>query len=356
MAPDPVARARVTGCAFLPPHVTERLAVTDPQRKEDPFSDLTVAVAARTMRTLLATMPVLASIPSPRTAGRYRLIYDAGGGDLTSLPGQLVRQEGQRSRRPRDPAVTEAYTYAGVTYEFYQRAFGRDSLDDHGMAILASVHVGQHLNNAFWTGEQMAFGDGDDRLFVRFTKGLDVMAHELTHGVIAHTCRLTYAGEPGAISEHLADVMAVLAKAWPARQTARTMVWTVGEAIMGPTLQARAIRTFTAARAYEHDPLLGTDPQPKHMRDLQTGSADHGGVHLNSGILNHAFYQAAMRFPDAEAWRTMGRVWYEAMRRLPPDATFVHLRDATIHAAGVVYGPDRPEQEAVREAWGQVGL
>ena len=65
------------------------------------------------------------------------------------------------------------------------------------MSLVSSVHLGRRLNNAFWTGEQMAYGDGDGSLFVRFTKSLDVVGHELTHGVITHTANLEYRDEPG---------------------------------------------------------------------------------------------------------------------------------------------------------------
>jgi len=110
-------------------------------------------------------MPMVLAAPSP--AGRKRrLIYDAEGRD--SLPGRLVRSEGEKQAA--DPAVNEAYDHAGDTFDFFRDVFGRNSLDDAGMAILASVHVGEvdgaglhqpRMNNAFWDGMQMAYGDGD---------------------------------------------------------------------------------------------------------------------------------------------------------------------------------------------------
>jgi hypothetical protein len=148
------------------------------------------------------------------------------------------------------------------------------------MALVSSVHLGRRLNNAFWTGDQMAYGDGDGLLFRGFTRALDVVAHELTHGVVSHTSNLEYRNEPGALNEHFADVMGILVRQWRRRQTARQADWRIGVAIMGPGVTARCLRTFTAAKAYENDPVLGTDTQAP--ADKYRGPAD-SGVHIAPG-------------------------------------------------------------------------
>jgi len=93
--------------------------------------------------------------------------------------------------------VNEAYDNAGHTYDFYKQVFERNSIDGIGMALISSVHMGQKVNNAFWNGEQMIYGDGDGELFIRFTKSLDVAGHEITHGVVMHESNLIYQDESG---------------------------------------------------------------------------------------------------------------------------------------------------------------
>ena len=180
---------------FIPPYIFDHLVQsTDAKVRQIAVDAIANASAVRAVRSTLAMMPAFAAIPSP-SFQRHRLVYDVKNGGFNDLPGQLVRSEGDP--KTEDVADTEAYSYAGSTYNFYKSIFGRNSLDDHGMTMISSVHLGRRLNNAFWTGEQMCYGDGDGQIFIRFTKSVDVVGHELTHGVISHTCNLVYSKEPG---------------------------------------------------------------------------------------------------------------------------------------------------------------
>ena len=116
------------------------------------------------------------------------LVYDMENQGSSFLPGTLAR--GEKDEASTGPAVNEAFNYSGNTYDFYWKLFNRNSLDDKGMTLISSVHLGANYNNAFWNGEQMAYGDGDGVIFIRFTKSLDVVGHELTHGVVSHTSNL----------------------------------------------------------------------------------------------------------------------------------------------------------------------
>ena len=223
------------------------------------------------------------------------------------------------------------------------------------MSPISSIHLGRRLNNAFWTGEQMAYGDGDGSLFVRFTKSLDVVGHELSHGVITYTSNLEYRDEPGALNEHFADVFGSLVKQWKKHQTADEADWLIGNDIMGPDTDAGALRTLTEEPAYEDDPLLGTDPQPKHMDDVYTGSQDNGGVHINSGIPNHAFYRASLEI-GGEAWEKAGRIWYRTLLTLTATSDFGEMVERTLQEAAALFGSRSLEQRAVRNAWKAVGL
>ena len=338
---------------IVPPYILERLAESaDARIRRLAVDAIAASAAARATRVTLAALAGMAAIPSP-AGGKHRLVYDVRQGEFADLPGRLVRVEGQPAVT--DRAVNEAYNHSGHTHDFYRRVFGRDSLDDRGMALVSSVHLGRRLNNAFWTGEQMAYGDGDGWVFTRFTRALDVVGHELTHGVITHTSNLDYRDEPGALNEHFADVLGILVRQWRRRQTARQADWRIGAAIMGPGVTAECLRTFTAAKAYENDPVLGTDPQPKHVRDKYRGPADSGGVHINSGIPNHAFYLAAVAI-GGRAWERAGRIWYRTLVALTPRSGFGDAAATSIRIAVAEFGKGSREARAVRAAWKDVGL
>lgn len=338
---------------ILPPYVLDHLAqAADVKLRRLAVEAIESSSAARAIRTTLATLPLMSAIPSP-AGGKHRLVYDVKHGGFEDLPGKLVRSEGQRPVK--DRAVNEAYNHSGSTYDFYKRVFARDSLDDRGMALLSSVHLGRRLNNAFWTGDQMAYGDGDGNIFIRFTRSLDVVGHELTHGVVTHTSNLEYRNEPGALNEHFADVFGILVKQWRRKQTVKQSDWMIGAEIMGPGVTAKCLRIFTADKAYENDPVLGTDPQPKHMRDKYTGTGDYGGVHINSGIPNHAFYLAAMVI-GGRAWQGAGRIWYKTLLGLTRTSTFADAAATSVQVAAGEFGSGSNEEKAVRKAWKDVGL
>ncbi len=339
---------------FLPPYVLDRLIDSDdPEIRSLALDAIKQAAAARTMRTTLSTMPIMAAVPSP-AGTKHRLVYDMEQRNLMQLlPGKLVRSEGDSPVT--DEAVNEAYDHSGITYDFYQEILGRNSLNDQGMSLISSVHFGRRYNNAFWNGEQMTYGDGDEAIFIRFTKGLDVVAHELTHGVVEHTSNLEYLNESGALNEHFADAMSALIKQWHLGQDANQADWLMGDTIIGPRVTAKGLRTFKAEKAYENDPLLGTDRQPKHLKDKYTGVEDNGGVHINSGIPNHAFYLAATEL-GGYAWEKVGPIWYKTLRNLNRTSPFQEAAQMTYQVAGADYGSGSIEQQAVKKAWDAVGI
>jgi Zn-dependent metalloprotease len=333
---------------FLPPHVVDKLAeAPDAEIRRIAIATKEMAAAARAVRIMYQAMPGMAAIPSP-AAGKHRLVYDLQH-RTTPLPGTLRRSEGQPAAG--DPAADEAYDFSGDTYDFYSKVLGRNSLDNRGMTLISSVHDGVRINNAFWNGEQMLYGDGDGQLFDRFTKAIDVVAHELTHGVIQFTANLEYRDEPGALNEHFADAMSALVKQWRRQEDVDHADWLLGDALMLPGSGLRSLRTMTEKKAYENHPLLGTDPQPKHLRDKYTGSEDWGGVHINSGIPNHAFYLAA-RSIGGRSWEKLGGIWYRGLLALTEFSNFHEAAKTTVAAAG----DGTPEQSAIRQAWKDVGI
>ncbi len=338
---------------ILPPHVLDHMAQSgDSKVRKLAIEAIARSATLRATRTALGAMPSIASLAVPDTK-KTRLVYDNKNNGSSFLPGKIVRREGDP--KSKDPAVNEAYDHAGTTYDFYKKVLGRNSLDDRGMTLVSSVHMGSRYNNAFWNGRQMAYGDGDGEIFIRFTKSLDVVGHELTHGVVTHTSDLEYLNESGALNEHFADVFGSLVKQWKKKQKADKADWLIGPDIMGPGTTAKSLRTFKDEKAYEDDPLLGTDPQPKRLADKYKGSADSGGVHINSGIPNHAFYLLS-RALGGYAWEKAGRIWYDTLRALHSTSNFLDMVAKSTQAAGGLYGAGSIEEKAVAKAWKDVGF
>ncbi len=244
----------------------------------------------------------------------------------------------------------------GATYDFFSQMFERNSIDDRGMQLDSTVHYDRNYDNAFWNGSQMVYGDGDGQVFQRFTRAIDVIAHELTHGVTEFEAGLVYQDQPGALNESFSDVFGSLVKQWVRKQTADEADWIIGEGLFTDMVQGVGIRSMKAPGTAYDDPLLGRDPQPAHMRDYFDGPEDNGGVHINSGIPNRAFYLAATAI-GGYAWEKAGKVWYIALKdRLRSDATFEQAARATIAVAGEQYGLRSKELRAVRNAWRKVGV
>ncbi|HEY0160397.1 MAG TPA: M4 family metallopeptidase [Thermoanaerobaculia bacterium] len=289
----------------------------------------------------------------PVMTGRTRRIFDARGAEV--LPGTLILDEDCRTTTT-DVQALQAFRACGVFYNFLAIAFLHNSIDNHGMAIDATVHYGHEYPNAFWNGRQVVFGDGDGRLVGRLTNNIEVVAHELMHGVVQYCARLPYTGQGGALCESLADVFGYGAKLFRHGLTAKQADWLIGAGVFGPAVRAQAIRSMLHPGTAYDDPILGRDPQPAHMRDYVHSPEDNGGVHINSGIPNRAFALTALElggFP----WATAGRIWYRVMTaKLLPDATFASFARDTVEVAGELNGHGGCVQHAVLKAWEAVGI
>jgi Zn-dependent metalloprotease len=337
------------GYGIIPPYILrEILKNGDSEQQALAWSTLTDSEQFRGERRILTAIVPLAISPGRRR----RSVYDAR--HKYDLPGKLVRSEG--ASKSKDRRVNEAYDGAGITYTMFKKVYRRNSIDDQGMRIDSTVHYGVDYDNAFWNGRQMVYGDGDGRIFGPFTKALDVIGHELTHGIIQYEAGLIYRGQPGALSESFSDVFGSLVKQYRIRHTAEKADWLIGKNLFLPGVNAKAIRSMKAPGTAYDDPLLGRDPQPGHMKDYITTEEDNGGVHLNSGIPNRAFYELAIRFKGF-AWEKAGRIWYKTLtEKLRPGSQFRDAMVMTVTVAGELYGSNSLEQKAVREAWAEVGL
>lgn len=162
----------------------------------------------------------------------------------------------------------------------------------------------------------MVFGDGDAEIFQDFTRSSDVIAHELTHGVTEHTANLPYHYQAGALNESMSDVFGSMVKQWINQEIVEKADWLIGREIFHPTVGAEGLRSMKAPGTAFKDTIIGSDRQPDHMDkylDLpDTDEGDWGGVHINSGIPNKAFYLAATRL-GGYSWDVAGRVWFDAL-------------------------------------------
>jgi Zn-dependent metalloprotease len=290
--------------------------------------------------------------------GKDRVIYDAKHG--SNLPGTVVRREGDGSST--DVAVNEAYDGSGVTYDLYNDVYQRNSIDANGMRLDSTVHYRTGYDNAFWDGEQMVYGDGDedqpaeDRLFNRFTIAIDIIGHELTHGVTQFEAKLQYFQQSGALNESLSDVFGSLVKQYQLQQLANEADWIIGAGLFTSKVNGVGIRSMKAPGTAYDDPVLGKDPQPAHMKDYVNTISDNGGVHINSGIPNRAFYITAVEL-GGFAWERAGRIWYVTLRdKLSASSKFQDCANLTFQVAGELYGAGSIEQQAVKKGWQEVGL
>ena len=337
-------------CTILPPHMLKHMAtVGDKEICDLAHRSIEAAAAARGQRAILGPMAAAFAV-SP--GEKRRTVYDGKNGQ--QLPGKLAR--GEEDAKVKDVTVNEAFDGAGATYDFFRTVYNRNSVDGNGMRLDSTVHYGRDFDNAFWNGMQMVYGDGDGRIFNRFTKSLDIIGHELTHGVVQFSAGLIYQDQSGALNEHFADVFGSLVKQFQKKQTADKADWLIGQGLLAAGVKGVALRSLKTPGSAYNDPLLGRDPQPAHIKNFLKTEDDNGGVHINSGIPNKAFHTLATIL-GGFAWERAGRIWYETLtRKLTNSATFQQCADATYEAAGALFGVGKAEQLAVRQAWQAVGM
>lgn len=344
---------------FVPPYILQNIIENGTQvQRQQALQNIVAAEAVRLQRETVIEEGLPPGTLEADGPGLTRIIYDAENGG--SLPGTEVRSEGDPPTA--DPAVNEAYDGAGATYDLYQSIYNRDSIDDNGLRLDSTVHYRTGYDNAFWNGRQMVYGDGDedlpvpDRLFNRFTIAIDIIGHELTHGVVQFTANLVYQNQPGALNESMADVFGSLVKQRHAGQTAVEADWIIGEGLFTPNVNGVGIRSMKTPGTAYNDPVLGKDPQPGHMSNYVNTTADNGGVHINSGIPNRAFYVAAINL-GGHAWEKAGNIWYLTLRtKMGTNTQFTEAAAMTVASAGELYGTGSLEQQAVRAAWAEVGI
>lgn len=280
-------------------------------------------------------------------------IYDAK--RSTQLPGTKIVSPDLST----DKAVVDIYRWAVKTDEFFRNIFERNSIDNNGMEVVSTVHYDRNYANAFWNGSQMVFGDGDGKYIASFTIDSDIYAHEYMHGVSQFDTNLRYQDQAGALNESISDVFGIMAKQSIQKETVDSSNWLIGEHLLvGGKYALRSMKN--PGTAYRDHPVFGDDPQTASMDAYDDTLDDNGGVHINSGIPNKAFYLASTKLRDydheryAYTWNGTGRVWYEARQRVGSHPTFSDFASKTVEVAQELFGRESNVEKACRYAWGDV--
>jgi Zn-dependent metalloprotease len=334
----------------MPPHILKKLSESpDAKIRDAAFKTLLTTARLRGVRSVRGLVAFAAA-----PAGARRTVFDCANGTNLRSATLARNEDGPASN---DETVNRAFNGLGTTRKFYKDVLERDSLDGNGMRLNGYVHYDSAYNNAFWDGSQMIFGDGDGVLFTDLSAAIDVVAHELAHGVTEFAAGLEYHNQPGALNESISDVFGSLVKQWEADQTAEQADWLIGAGVFTPAIEGDALRSLKAPGKAYNNSTLGRDPQPDHISKYvhmpDTVDGDNGGVHINSGIPNKAFYLTATHI-GGSAWAAPGHIWYASLKASSPQTDFQAFADTTYFQAGQLY--TQQEQQAVLEAWREVGI
>ena len=334
-------------CMFVPPRVLEYLAKVGVAQARLSIQQSKISRAKRADK--LVDMKAFIGAKSKRKPKRK--VYDCK--NTWEQRVKLVRDEGKPATGDKDADLV--YKYAGNVRDYFNKVLDRNSIDNSGMDLILHVHFGEESMTAFWDGDEMTFGDGDGEIFISFTQSLDVVAHELAHGVTQHTADLEYFSQSGALNEHFSDVFGSAITQHVLKQDAGQADWLVGNEIMGPSLYGEALRSMQApGMAYDNN-LLGKDPQPAHMSDYYAGNDDNQGVHINSGIPNRAFYMVSMEIGTDKA----ALIWYDALQKLWATAKFNDAVEVIVESARMLTKKKQVpvgSTQRVRAAFREVGL
>jgi bacillolysin len=254
-----------------------------------------------------------------------------------------------------DRAAVDAHYNSEKVYDYFLNEHGRNSLDGNGMAIISKVHYGTNYNNASWNGRWMTYGDGDGVFMTSLSAGLDVAAHEMTHGVITHSANLVYRNQSGALNESFADIFGVLVD---------DADWEMGEDIMAPAAKADGV-TRLRSLSNPNSVIVSNEQRraystnggvyPDHMDEFyyMPTSVDGGGVHVNSSITNHAAYLIGQEIGREK----LGKIYYRALTvYLTSNSDFSDARQAIVQSAVDLYGEGSAEVAAVHSGFDSVGI
>jgi len=273
-----------------------------------------------------------------------------------------------------DTATVDAHVYQGLVYDYYFKRHGRHGMDDHNLEVDGIAHpldrsqasrqtpeiVDTFINNAFFCCDGLVmYGDGDGKNYTYFAGALDVVAHEMSHGVTQYSSDLIYQDESGALNEAFSDIMGASIEFFYDGKMSKPADWLIAEDItLSPPGYIRSL----------NNPSAIGDPDHYSLRKFLGTTSDDGGVHYNMTIATHAFYLAVAGGRNRISGITvtgvglsnierMEKIFYRAwVFLLTPNARFTDARAATLQAASDLYGAGSNERAQVLAAWNAVGV
>lgn len=339
-------------CHIVPKDVLERLAgdkKLSAELRRGAADSARVTDGMRTLRTQNGELTRLAQASGAHlvelAAAPKVTVYDCK--HSQTLPGMPV----PGAKTSTDATAKRCFAETTGVAKFYQAVFGRNSIDNAGMTMMSSIHFGKGYNNAMWNGTQMVYGDGDGKLFVDFTKGDDVIGHELTHGVTQHSLQLAYSGDAGGLNESMSDCFGSMFRQWSAKQDAKAADWLIGADIMGPTAKAKGFKALR--NMAKPDDKAALAPQPTKYSQVTPGMDPH----YSSGPPNLAFCTACLTL-GGKSWERIGQVWYAALTTsgAQPHMTMPQFAARTRQLATQKYPAQAAVAAAVDAGWKKVGL
>ncbi len=339
-------------CYIIPRDVLEKLA-EDPALDADARKAATdtvrisheIRVLRDQARTLTSVAMSLGAAPAALAPAPAITVYDCK--HHTATPGVPVPNPGSSS----DPTAKRTFVETTAVADFYKKTFNRNSVDNAGMTLMSSIHYGVDYNNAMWNGSQMIYGDGDNKLFIDFTKGNDVIGHELTHGVTQHTLQLAYANDAGGLNESISDCFGSMFRQWQANQDVNHADWLIGHDIMGPVAVGKG---YTCLRDMANPAAAHClAAQPTKYSQITPGMDPH----YSSGPPNLAFCTACKKV-GGHSWEKVGQVWYHVMTTAgpSPNMTMKTFAADTRKAANTMFPADPSVFAGIDYGWKQVGL
>lgn len=311
-------------CYFVPPYVEERIGSS----QSAPFD-------FRDQRRLTANL-TLADIGENKSPV---IVWDC----------ENQKKLRVRKAEKNDPVAKMCQNFAQFCITYFERVLGRSGIN--GQTVNVNIHFGRSYNNAFWQGTELVIGDGDGSIFKNFGESLEVMAHEMGHGVVHNTANLKYEGQSGALNEHFADVFGISCQAAYRNRND----WLIGNEVMGPKAYGESLRHMMFPGSAFNNPVMGIDQQPAYMKDFYDGPADNGGVHINSGIMNRLFALTCLQIEI----QYVVKIWYSGLLRMEGEENFssalAKIIDQARRYAAIGSAPTGAPQ-AIRWAARQVGL
>ena len=339
-------------CFIVPGEVLTRLAQDRELSAELRKTLLDTAQISHEIRDLRSQAAKLTSVAMVHSGAIVELaaapmvtVYDCK--HTYTLPGTLI----PNPKKSPDPTAKRTFKETTSVAKFYKDVFKRNSIDNHGMTMMSSIHYGVKYNNAMWDGTQMVYGDGDGSIFIDFTKGDDVIGHELTHGVTQYSLQLKYSDEAGGLNESMSDCFGSMFRQWEKKQDVKKADWLIGHDIMGPTSKARG---FTCLRDMANPAAQHClAPQPTQYSQITPGMDPH----YSSGPPNLAFCTACKTL-GGKSWEKIGQVWYQSLTAYgpTPDMKMKPFADRTRQAAQTMFSGTPAVAAAVDKGWKHVGL